>query len=844
MPSRPVLKRWTHRRVLMALGLAGLGACAILWFTRKGDEAPYTPGAAVEGVTDVLKKEVSGAGWGVVFKDVAKSRGIDFSHFSAGPRSTQLPEDMGSGCAFADYDGDGDWDLFVVDTVGPLTLTPDEVRASRGGCRLYRNDGGTFTDVTAEAGLSDLKGTYMGAAWGDFDNDGYPDLVVTSYGGLRLFHNKGGGTFEDVTKASGLGAFKGFFTGAVWGDADGDGLLDLYVCAYVDYRFDPKDAGKASKFRHATSPFTINPSSYPPVANLYFHNEGKGRFREMALEAGIANSEGRSLSATFADLNDDGRPDIYVANDVSEGALFVNEGNGLFSDRGHEAHVADYRGAMGIAVGDANGDGALDLFVTHWIAEANALYLNKLGGGRSRTLDFEDAAERTGLGQVSTDDIAFGTEFLDVDGDGLPDIVVANGSTFEEPSDTRKLVPMPMRLFRNLGEKGFVDVAPLSGADLTVPRVGRGLAIADVDGDLREEIAVVVNGGKFVLLKAEGGPANHRIAIRCAGRKSNRSAFGTRLVLEAGGRRQVHEIGAGSSYLSQSAPEAIFGLGAATKADVLSVRWPSGAAATFHELAGDRAYLLVEGESAPRVLPDFRAKTLAFWDAYNGARAAFAKGDFAASIAAYRKALEIDPRHEDCRYALGNLLLERGDRAAAKAEFEALLKIQPRSQRGHGALGDLLADPASGPLRDLAAARKNYESAGGIYTEETGWVVRSGEVALATGDFAGAERTFRKVLVSNPRSFQALYFLGYLASRQKRNDTEGAKLFDAAFAALGPQASPAPGEGDVKKAEKALPARGAFAGHWAYLSQGKVRRDDAWLDLDRRIGRSPAVKVR
>lgn len=821
-----------------------LGACAILWATRKGDDAPYTPGGEVEGITDVHRKDVSGAGWGVVYKDVAASRGIDFRHFSAGPRSTQLPEDMGSGCAFADYDGDGDWDLFVVDTIGPLTLTPGEVRAAKGGCRLYRNDGGRFTDVTVEAGLSDLKGAYMGAAWGDFDNDGYPDLVVTSYGGIRLFHNRGDGTFEDVARSSGVGGHKGFFTGAVWGDADGDGLLDLYICGYVDFRFDPKDAGRASKFGHATSPFMINPSSYPPIPNLYFHNEGKGRFREMALEAGIANAEGRSLSATFADLNDDGKPDLYVANDVSEGALFVNEGNGLFSDRGHEAHVADYRGAMGIAVGDANGDGALDLLVTHWIAEANALYLNKLGGAKSRTLDFEDAAERFGLGQISTDDIAWGTAFLDVDGDGLPDLVVANGSTFEEPSDTKKLVPMPMRLFRNLGEKGFVDMAPLSGADLTLPRVGRGLAIADLDGDLREEIAVVVNGGPLVLLKAEGGPANHRIAFRCEGRKSNRSGFGAKLVLEANGKRQIREIGAGSSYLSQNAPEAIFGLGSAAKADVVTVRWPSGVTATFRDLPADVKYVLVEGEPAARPLPDVRARTLAFWDAYNAARAAFAKGDADASIAAYRKALELDPRHEDCRYALGNLLLERGDRAGAKAELESLLKIQPRSQRGHGALGDLLADPASGPLRDLAAAQRNYEAAGGIYTEETGWVVRSGEVALSMGDAAAAERTFRKVLVTNPRSFQALYFLGYLASRERKDDAEATRLFDAAFAALGPEASPAPGEGDVRKAGKALPSRGAFAGHWVFLSQGKVRRDEAWRDLDGRVRPGKAAKPR
>ncbi|MBK9064407.1 MAG: VCBS repeat-containing protein [Acidobacteria bacterium] len=259
MASRPALKRWTHRRVLMAAGIAALGASAILWFTRKGDDAPYTPGAAVEGVTDVLKKDASGAGWGVVFRDVAKGLGLDFSHFSGGSRSTQLPEDMGSGCAFGDYDRDGDWDLFVVDTIGPLTMTSGEVRAAKGGCRLFRNDGGTFTDVTVEAGLGDLNGTFMGAAWGDFDNDGYPDLVVTSYGGIRLFHNRGDGTFEDVTKSSGVGAFKGFFTGAVWGDADGDGLLDLYICGYVDYRFDPKDAGKVSKDGNATSPWEARP---------------------------------------------------------------------------------------------------------------------------------------------------------------------------------------------------------------------------------------------------------------------------------------------------------------------------------------------------------------------------------------------------------------------------------------------------------------------------------------------------------------------------------------------------------------------------------------------------------
>lgn len=833
--ARRLLARWTHRRALTALGLTALLASAFLYATRGEDDSPYTPGEEVDGIVNVNRKDASAAAWGVRFRDVAREVGLDFAQFSGGKRSTQLPEEMGSGCAFGDYDADGDWDLFVADTVGPLTLTADEVKHAPGGSRLYRNDGGTFTDVTAEAGLAFLKGWHMGAAWGDTDNDGFPDLAVSAYGELTLLHNQGDGTFRDVSAASGVGGRKGFWTGLSWGDVDGDGRLDLYVCGYVDYRFDPEDLGRASKFRDAPSPFTINPTSYPPVPNLLFRNEGNGRFSETAAEAGVSNPEGRSLSATFADLDDDGRPDIYVANDVSEGALFVNQGDGLFADRGHEAHVADYRGAMGIAVGDADGDGALDMFVTHWIAEANALYRSKLlSRPGSQVLDFEDVSERFGLGQVSTDDIAWGTAFLDVDADGLPDLAVANGSTFEDPSDTRRLVPMPMRLFRNLGAKGFVDVAPSSGEDLTRPRVHRGLAVADVDGDLREEIAVVAHGGGLVLLRPQGGAAANRISFRVQGTgTSNRSGLGTRLALEAGGRRQVREIGAGSSYLSQSAPEAVFGLGAAPKADRLTVRWPSGKRETFVDLAAGRSYLLVEG--APlRALPDRKAQVLAFWEAYDLARAEFAKGRIPESIAAYRKALEIDPRHEDCHYALGNLLRESGDFDGARRGFESLLALNPRSQRGHGAMGDLLADPRAGPMRDLAAARRHYEAAGGIYTEETGWVVRLGEVTLASGDPAGAEKVFRKVLVANPRSFQALYLLGYLAHR-KGDGAEAVRLFGAAFDALGPQAHPAPGEGDVRKAEKALPSRGALSTHWSFLADGAVRLEEAYADLDRAL---------
>ena len=833
-----LLRRLAHRRILFSLGAAVLVASAAVYAIRRDAEEPYRPGETVEGITDVNRRAATPEGWSVRWRDVAEASGLVFRHFSGGARSTQLPEDMGSGCAFGDYDGDGNWDLFVADVAGPLTLGPEDLARAPGGCRLYRNDGGRFTDVTEQAGLGGLKGTFMGAAWGDYDNDGHPDLVVTSYGEIRLFHNRGDGTFEDVSKSSGVGGRRGFWTGAVWGDVDGDGLLDLYVCGYVDYRWNAADAGRASKFRHADSPFTINPSSYAPMRNLYFHNEGHGRFREMAEEAGIANPTGRSLSATFADLDGDGRPDLYVANDVSEGALFVNAGDGLFDDRGHEAHVADYRGAMGIAVGDADGDGALDLFVTHWIAEANALYRNRILEG-PRKLDFQDEAERLGLGEISTDDIAWGTAFLDVDGDGWPDLVVANGSTFEDPKDRRRLIPMPMRLFRNLGgTKGFVDVAPQSGEAFRTPRVHRGLAIADVDGDLREEIAVVVHGGNLLLLKAEGGPDAHRVAFRCEGTRSNRSAYGTRLTLEAGGRRQIREIGAGSSYLSQNAPEAIFGLGGSATVERLTVRWPSGLVQRFENLPADRAYRLVEGEASPRPVATAREKTLAFWDVYRRARDLAASGRRAEATSAYREALALNPRHEDSLYALGNLLADGGDAAGARRAFETQLQVQPHSGRAHGALGDLYADPGSGSFHDLGAARREYGEAGRLNAEETGWVVRVAETELAEGDLASADRGFRHVLVTDPRSFQALYFSGYLAYRQGRRE-EARRLFERAQAALAPPpGAPAPSEGDVKKAERRLPRRGAFARHWDLLARGPLPMEEAYAALEEELAKT------
>ena len=326
----------------------------------------------------------------ITFEDVTESSGLaSFVHFG-GERSTQLPEDMGSGAAWGDYDDDGYPDLFLCNIKGPLN-TPDTTATNR----LYKNSGdGTFEDVTEASGLGAALMS-MGAAWADWSGDGSLDLVVTSYPKLRLYRNQRDGTFTDVTDAAGLAAFSGLWTGASWGDYDTDGDLDLYVAGYVQYTFRPEDSGRGTRQYQAVVPYTLNPSSYPPERNLLFRNDGNETFTEVAAEANVVNAEGRSLAASWCDFDEDGQLDLYVANDVSDNVMYRNQGDGTFEDISHPAWVADYRGAMGIAVADWDGDNDQDLFVTHWIAQENALYSNMkiafggsgVGAGEMRFMD-------------------------------------------------------------------------------------------------------------------------------------------------------------------------------------------------------------------------------------------------------------------------------------------------------------------------------------------------------------------------------------------------------------------------------------------------------------------------
>lgn len=550
----------------------------------------YQPGQTVEGVSAELDRSVPKEYLHVIFADVTRRAGIDFRHF-AGERTSQLPEDMGSGAAWIDYDRDGWLDLFVVNTSGPLTWNSEQMDRSPAHTALYRSNGdGTFTDVSAEAGV-DLRAWGMGVAAGDVDNDGWPDLFVTTYGTNVLYLNNGDGTFSEATQAAGLGERRGFWTGAAWGDYDRDGDLDLYVTGYVRYS-EEEGTGEVATQYDVEAPASINPSSFPPERNLLYRNNGDGTFTEVAEPAGVADPEGRGLMATWADFTGDGWPDLYVANDVSDNRLYRNNGDGTFEDISHPARVADYRGAMGLAVGDWDADEDLDLFISHWIAQENALYTN-LGrpsespaGSSRRSIQFMDEADRYGLGQIALDYVGWGTSFFDYNNNGRLDLFVANGSTLQQSDRPERLVPMSDLLFWNRGpDAGFFEASVVSGtsvfrdargAPLTKAFVGRGAAFGDYDNDGDLDIFVVNHDGPGQLLRNESDDRHHWLKVRLEGRTSNRSAIGARLRLVAGGHAQIREVGAQGSYLSQNALVQHFGLGEHATVDTLEIGWPSG----------------------------------------------------------------------------------------------------------------------------------------------------------------------------------------------------------------------------------------------------------------------------
>lgn len=582
----------------LAASLVVIVAVGIALVIQRNSREIYKPGEEIEGLTSELSRDLPANYPRVTFTDVTEQAGIKFNHFS-GQRTIQLPEDMGSGLAWGDYDNDGFEDVFIANFSGNIDLSEEQMSHSTATSQLYHNNqNGTFTEVGAQAGLA-LTAWANGCAWGDYDSDGLLDLAVSCYGKNMLFHNNGNGSFSDVSEKSGIGLHEGFWAGINWGDYNMDGKIDLYVCGYVNYQ---KSANLSKSMQYnAEVPASINPSSFKPIKNLLFKNNGNGTFTEEADNAGVSNETGRSLAAAWCDFDNDGFPDIYVANDVSDNAMYRNKGNGTFEDVSYASFTADYRGAMGIGTGDWDNDGDFDMFITHWMAQENALYtnmiaqLNTKGISNGNRLKFMDEADRYGLGQIALEYIGFGTFFFDYNNDGFLDIYATNGSTFQKRDNPQELIPMKDFLFWNPGTgEGFYNTAPASGDYFSKEYVGRGAAYADYDRDGDLDVMVTNNVGPAILLRNEGGNANSWISVQLKSKTKNTHGIGATITVVSGAKRQIRQVGSQGSYLSQSSLTEHFGLEKTTMADSLIVRWPGGAEQVMTAIPANQILQIVQ----------------------------------------------------------------------------------------------------------------------------------------------------------------------------------------------------------------------------------------------------------
>ncbi len=508
----------------------------------------------------------------VTFVDVTAKAGINFHHENSATPQKYLVETMGSGAAFIDYDGDGFLDIFLING----GWVPGTSRNRNLNHALYHNRrDGTFEDVTAKAGIEPNLEYGMGAAVGDYDNDGHDDLFITNFNGTNiLYRNNGDGTFSNVTAKAGVAGNGQWSASAVFLDYDKDGLLDLWVTRYVDHSFDNnKTCGPLSE-RGIRGYCT--PQIYNGLSNLLYHNNGDGTFTDVSSKAGLASHPGKGLGVTVLDYNDDGYPDVYVANDSVANFLFRNNKDGTFSEVALESGVAlDENGqpqaGMGTFSGDIDGDGRPDIMVTNLDFEYLDVYRN-MGNGI-----FEDASTRTGVQLATRPFVGFGVGLLDFDNDGDLDMFVANGHILDNAAQIRQGAQYAQRklLFENNGGV-FKENAAAHGAILMKPQVSRGLAIGDFDNDGGLDLLVTNCGGSPALLHNEGAARISWLTVKLAGTKSNVNGIGAKIELAAGKTKQTREVTAGGSYLSSNDYRTHFGLGNWTGDVTLTVHWPSG----------------------------------------------------------------------------------------------------------------------------------------------------------------------------------------------------------------------------------------------------------------------------
>jgi hypothetical protein len=521
-----------------------------------------------------------------LFVDITREAGIQFTHNNGAVGKKYLPETLGTGAAFLDFNNDGFQDILLIN--GKDWASPSSKKTT---AKLYRNDGhSTFTDVTAGSGL-DIPLYGMGVAAADYDNDGKIDIYITAIGGDHLFHNEGNGRFKDVTAQAGISNAT-FGASAAWFDYDRDGKLDLFVANYVQWS--PETDIRCSLDGKTKSYCT--PESYKGVSSKLYHNNGKGVFEDVTQKAGLHDPTSKSLGVTIVDVDMDGWPDILVANDTQPNKLYRNLKNGTFREEGVRSGVAFSedgvaRGAMGIDWSDYDQSGLPSIAIGNFTGQMLGLYHNE-GNGL-----FVDEAPQSSIGRASLLSLAFGLFFFDYDLDGRPDLFVANGHIEDQIEKIQRRVKYRQvpHLFHNLGNHRFEDIATEAGLDR--PVVGRGAAYGDIDNNGTLDILLTTNGGPAYLYRNQYGGPNHALKFRTVGgAKSNRDGIGTRIRVHTAGGWQWQVVKTGSSYCSQSELPLTFGLGPSNVADTVEAYWPSGTKETFNNIAADRFITLKEGE--------------------------------------------------------------------------------------------------------------------------------------------------------------------------------------------------------------------------------------------------------
>ena len=533
----------------------------------------------------------------VVFTDVTKAAGINFTSFSS-PEKKYIVESMNGGVALFDFDGDGRLDIYLLNS---YTVEAALAKRPRPPAALYRNRGdGTFEEVAAKSGVAD-PGWAMGVAVGDYDNDGFDDLYVTCFGPNRLYHNQRNGTFENVTPKAGVGDPR-FSTGAAWGDYDRDGDLDLFVANYVDFKLeDLPQFGKGQLCQYRGIPVQCGPRGLPGSGDVLYRNNGDGTFTDVSKAAKVEDPSGYyGLGVMWTDFDDDGWLDILVANDATPNYVYRNNRDGTFTEMGLMMGLAvdengNEQGSMGISIGDYDRDGRLDVVVTNFADQYNTIYHKNVDG------TFTDVSRATKTADVAMPYVGWGTKFFDYDNDGWLDLMVANGHVYPqiEGAYPGGIYRQRKLFYRNLRDGTFAEAASSLGAALMEPRASRGAAFGDYDEDGDEDIIVNDLDGPPMLLRNDGGSkAGHWISLKLVGTKSNRNAVGAKVWLKAGGLTQVDEVHGGDSYLSHSDWRLHFGLGAATKVDEVTIRWPGGASEKLTGLSVDRSLTVTEGKGA------------------------------------------------------------------------------------------------------------------------------------------------------------------------------------------------------------------------------------------------------